>query len=404
PINYLFFPGAVPLGDTKQEWGHVTIRQGAHMFWWLYYTTADVSNYTERPLIIWLQGGPGMPSSGYGNFLEIGPLDINFERRPYSLIEDFNILFIDNPIGVGYSYVSNNETKIPKSNEEIGEDLFRFLKLFMNQKEELQKVPLYIFGESYGGKMIVEFASQIAKKKKRHKRKWNLKGIGLGNSYISPLEYIKKLCATGVSVGKVDLNLTVTLVTTLNNSAANRLEMVTVERPRFHTGMPFERVKVYLVTTNWLLARCTLACHMKKLPPLLKEGLVDKQGFTRIDELAKEIEVLINKKEFEEAADVELTMMQSLVKEMPGVDVYNFIAKTNASSEPNGVTHITLSLNFLHSLAPVNFFTTFGARTKGAQKESHLLKRQLAVLAAPEESWLHLRTTVPAYIDKFDKE
>ncbi|KAJ8942062.1 hypothetical protein NQ314_010170 [Rhamnusium bicolor] len=63
-------------------------------------------------------------------------------------------------------------------------------------------------------------------------------------------------------------------------------------------------------------------------------GLVDKQGFTRIDELAKQIEVLINKKDFEEAADMELTMMQALVKEMPGVDVYNFIARTNVSSVP----------------------------------------------------------------------
>lgn len=108
-------------------------------------------------------GGPGMPSSGYGNFMEIGPLDINLERRSYSLIQDFNILFIDNPVGVGYSYVDGNETKTPKNNEEIGEDLFRFLKIFMNKKEDFHNVPLYIFGESYGGKMVVEFACQIAK-------------------------------------------------------------------------------------------------------------------------------------------------------------------------------------------------------------------------------------------------
>ncbi|KAJ8924038.1 hypothetical protein NQ315_006815, partial [Exocentrus adspersus] len=258
------FLGAVPLEETEQEWGHVTVRRGAHMFWWLYYTTADVSNYTERPLIIWLQGGPGMPSSGYGNFMEIGPLDINFNRRDYSPIQDFNVLFIDNPVGVGYSYVDGNDTKTPKNNEEIGEDLFRFLKIFMNEKEEFQDVPLYIFGESYGGKMAVEFACQIAKKKKKHKHKWNFKGIGLGNSYISPVEYIRSY-----------------------SSLAYQL------------------------------------------------GLVDKQGFTRIDELAKQIEVLINKKDFEEAADVELTMMQALVKEMPGVDVYNFNARTNISSEPS---------------------------------------------------------------------
>lgn len=104
-----------------------------------------------------------MPSSGYGNFMEIGPLDINFQKRNYSIIQDFNVLFVDNPVGVGYSYVESNETKTPKNNEEIGEDLFRFLKIFMNKKEDFQNVPLYIFGESYGGKMVVEFASQIAK-------------------------------------------------------------------------------------------------------------------------------------------------------------------------------------------------------------------------------------------------
>lgn len=104
-----------------------------------------------------------MPSSGYGNFMEIGPLDINLEKRNYSPIQDFNVLFIDNPVGVGYSYVVGNDTKTPKNNEEIGGDLFRFLKIFMNRKEDFQNVPLYIFGESYGGKMVVEFACQIAK-------------------------------------------------------------------------------------------------------------------------------------------------------------------------------------------------------------------------------------------------
>lgn len=40
----------------RQDWGHINIREGAYMFWWLYYTTADVEVYTKRPLIIWLQG------------------------------------------------------------------------------------------------------------------------------------------------------------------------------------------------------------------------------------------------------------------------------------------------------------------------------------------------------------
>lgn len=51
------------------------------MFWWFHYTIAEgVKDPTERPLILWLQGGPGMSSSAYGNFFTLGPL--NEELKP----------------------------------------------------------------------------------------------------------------------------------------------------------------------------------------------------------------------------------------------------------------------------------------------------------------------------------
>lgn len=30
------------------------VREGAHMFWWLHYTTADTTTPTDRPLILWV--------------------------------------------------------------------------------------------------------------------------------------------------------------------------------------------------------------------------------------------------------------------------------------------------------------------------------------------------------------
>lgn len=51
------------------------------MFWWLYYTTANNVHHTDRPLVIWLQGGPGASSTGYGNFEELGPLDLFLNER-----------------------------------------------------------------------------------------------------------------------------------------------------------------------------------------------------------------------------------------------------------------------------------------------------------------------------------
>ena len=51
--NKVFFAGKTNK-DPKEKWGYVDVRPGAHMFWWLYYTSHS-SGYSNRPLIIWLQ-------------------------------------------------------------------------------------------------------------------------------------------------------------------------------------------------------------------------------------------------------------------------------------------------------------------------------------------------------------
>lgn len=56
------------------------------MFWWLYYTTGT-DDPQKQPLIIWLQGGPGSSSSGYGNFQELGPLDLNLNARNHTWVQ-----------------------------------------------------------------------------------------------------------------------------------------------------------------------------------------------------------------------------------------------------------------------------------------------------------------------------
>lgn len=67
------------------------------MFYWLFHTTANVANYTERPLIVWLQGGPGGSSTGIGNFDILGPLDLSLQERNYTWVlgfYTFSFLFI----------------------------------------------------------------------------------------------------------------------------------------------------------------------------------------------------------------------------------------------------------------------------------------------------------------------
>uniref|UniRef100_A0A8C0I632 Serine carboxypeptidase 1 n=1 Tax=Balaenoptera musculus TaxID=9771 RepID=A0A8C0I632_BALMU len=69
-----------PTKEGKEVWDYVTVRKDAHMFWWLYYATSPSKNFSELPLVMWLQGGPGGSSTGFGNFEEIGP----FSKGPSS--------------------------------------------------------------------------------------------------------------------------------------------------------------------------------------------------------------------------------------------------------------------------------------------------------------------------------
>lgn len=130
------------------------------MFWWLHKTSAQIDNYTDKPLVIWLQGGPGASSTGYGNFAELGPLDADLNPRDTTWIKDYNVLFVDNPVGTGYSYVDDSQS-YATNNSQIAKDFVELLKGFYKTLPELKNTPLHIFSESYGGKMTAEIGLQV---------------------------------------------------------------------------------------------------------------------------------------------------------------------------------------------------------------------------------------------------
>ncbi|XP_076264952.1 retinoid-inducible serine carboxypeptidase-like isoform X1 [Rhynchophorus ferrugineus] len=178
--------GRQGFGPTDQEWGFAQVREGAHIFWWLHYTTATTEP-TERPLIIWLQGGPGGSSTSYGNFAELGPLDLDLNPRNTSWVHHANVLFVDNPVGTGFSYVEQN-SQFTTTNAQIADDFVAFLQQFYAELPSFKQVPLYIFCESYGGKMTAQIALHLNQAIEAGKLDINFKGIGLGDSWISPVD------------------------------------------------------------------------------------------------------------------------------------------------------------------------------------------------------------------------
>ncbi|KAH8251413.1 hypothetical protein KR032_011179 [Drosophila birchii] len=173
-------------GPGEQDWGYVDVREGAHMFYWLYYTTANVSIYTDRPLVLWLQGGPGGASSGMGNFLELGPVNIKGEPREGNWVQHVNVLFLDSPVGAGFSYVDNSSLLVT-NNEQLTDDLMTFMMHFYKHHSEFKEVPLHIFSESYGGKMAPALAIRLEKAMSLGEiaAPGTLRSVTVGNPWIS---------------------------------------------------------------------------------------------------------------------------------------------------------------------------------------------------------------------------
>lgn len=192
--------------DGSEEWGYVEVRPKAHLFWWLYRSPQRVENSSNPwPTVLWLQGGPGASGVGIGNFQEVGPLDTNLKPRNSTWLQRADLLFVDNPVGTGYSYVENT-TSVVKTDEESASDLTILLKKLYNGNERLQKSPLYAVAESYGGKFAVTLGLSVVKAIKTGQLNLIFGGIALGDSWISPEDYVFSWGPLLKDVSRLDIN------------------------------------------------------------------------------------------------------------------------------------------------------------------------------------------------------
>ncbi|KAJ2953881.1 hypothetical protein O0L34_g1508 [Tuta absoluta] len=171
------------IGGIHSHSGFITVNEtyNSSLFFW-YFPHEDV---TKVPWIIWLNGGPG-ESSMIGLFEEIGPVKIEngvVKRRNTTWATDYSLLFIDNPVGAGFSF-TRNDSGYATSQDQVGKELYEFLQQFLELFPEQSVVPLFIAGQSYAGKYAPAFAMEIHKHNKILSHPIKLKGISLGNPLI----------------------------------------------------------------------------------------------------------------------------------------------------------------------------------------------------------------------------
>uniref|UniRef100_UPI00398EDBC4 retinoid-inducible serine carboxypeptidase n=1 Tax=Pristiophorus japonicus TaxID=55135 RepID=UPI00398EDBC4 len=188
-VSGVLAAGATVPKDDREDWKYVSVRKDAQIFWWLYYANSPTENFTSLPLVMWLQGGPGASGCGFGNFNEIGPLDMDLNPRNTTWLKAASLLFVDNPVGSGYSYTTDDNA-FATDLAMVVTDMMVVLKEFFQIKPEFQNIPFYIFSESYGGKMAAALSLELVKAVQRSEIKCHFAGVALGDSWISPVDSV----------------------------------------------------------------------------------------------------------------------------------------------------------------------------------------------------------------------
>uniref|UniRef100_A0A0E0F5J2 Uncharacterized protein n=1 Tax=Oryza meridionalis TaxID=40149 RepID=A0A0E0F5J2_9ORYZ len=153
------FDGPLPF---SLETGYVEVNEstGVRLF---YYFVQSEKDPDVDPLLLWLSGGPGC-SSLSGLTHEIGPFQFAAKRyysgglpkiiyQPETWTKVSNIIFVDSPIGAGFSYAATQEGSKTSDTKTV-KQLVIFLRKWLHDHPQFLLNPLYIGGDSYSGYIV----------------------------------------------------------------------------------------------------------------------------------------------------------------------------------------------------------------------------------------------------------
>lgn len=168
--------------------GFITINKTTNSNLFFLLTVAE-NNKSGAPLLLWTQGGPGQ-SALFGQFLQNGPVAYNytltFTRRNNTLQKNMSIIYLDLPVGAGFSF-TKSLTGYSKNLQEISLDVMEFLRQFMKLFPWYECRDFYVAGESYAARYSVGIAHQLLTKPDMKNIPLVFKGIIGGNSFLGPI-------------------------------------------------------------------------------------------------------------------------------------------------------------------------------------------------------------------------
>uniref|UniRef100_A0A0K8SQH3 Carboxypeptidase n=1 Tax=Lygus hesperus TaxID=30085 RepID=A0A0K8SQH3_LYGHE len=178
------------LGLIESYAGFLTINEdtNSNMYFWFF---PAENNPHEAPIALWLQGGPGAPSI-WAIFAENGPFvitdSLTLERRQAYWSQEISVIYIDNPVGTGFSFTDSDGYVTNES--EVGRDLYAALLQFFQLFPEYQQNDFFVTGESYAGKYVPAVAYTIHINNPNAVQKINLKGVAIGDGLVDPVNML----------------------------------------------------------------------------------------------------------------------------------------------------------------------------------------------------------------------
>jgi len=137
--------------------------KGGSLHYWLVESERDPES---DPVRLWLNGGPGA-SSLMGFLTEIGPYviaaDGGINYNPYNWAKHANMIYLEAPAGVGFSYCDGNVTAVCTADDDsTSAGNLQALRNFFDRYPKFQQKPFMIWGESYAGIYIPTLSKRVA--------------------------------------------------------------------------------------------------------------------------------------------------------------------------------------------------------------------------------------------------
>ncbi|CAL5203024.1 unnamed protein product [Lathyrus oleraceus] len=187
------FDGQLPF---NLQTGYIGVGEGQKVKIFYYFVESQ-RNPLIDPILLWFVGGPGC-SGLSAFFFENGPLvmdgDYNenlpkLKLNPYGWTHMLNMIYIDMPVGTGFSYSETQEGYY--SSDTLWVDhAYSFLQKWFIDHSNFSSNPFYIGGGSYSGITTGPLVQKVYEGyKERHMPHINIKGYVLASPAVDTYQY-----------------------------------------------------------------------------------------------------------------------------------------------------------------------------------------------------------------------